>query len=1679
MHDENEKWENGAALAGEEGAVSFNGESMDSAEKWHRILHQLEHELNVCEDPARRARFNYALGEINEVRFGLKDAAMRYYQLSHESDPGYKPTIKAALRLFIEAGAWEMASDLASKLENLSLSESERAALYVSMASLFADRLGRREKAVEYLNKALTIEPDNIAAFRKLESLHIEAQDRHALINFYRRFIEDVNFSDYRGELYLSLADELAVDPEKDVEAIEAYRRAVEFDPHNLLAFNSLKKLLFASRRWLELLDIYGEEESVTEDAARLAVLKYQRARILSGELDDVRSALALLREGLELDAGNSLLLDELESLYEASGQWDRQAEVRRLLFDLAATPEERVEIAYRLGELYEEKLDNLDAAAEWFEKTLEMRGDYLPALQALERIYDRAGKNHKLFEIIIRQAQATSDKKLKASRYFNAAEVAQARLNDPELVVEQYRKVLDLLPGYLPAVKALSELYTFMGRPRDLIDMNEMLASNIPNINPEQYLYLMEKNGSLWEQLGDLNNAINCYERILSRLGEHLDTIKNLGRLYARAGRWESLITINEQESALINDQHRIVSLLCKCGEVAETKMHDEGRAIEYYRKVLVLSPAYHPAVKALGAIYARLKRWEELIRMYHRELDTTDEVELKTGIRFRIGQIYEEDLKNPRKAEVNYRQILEEDPSFMPALHALVRLHSHNGNAEALLEIHHSQLERCTDEPQKVFHLFKIAELQAGELNNPQGAVEAYRQLLEIDPPNRLARAALERLYAASGDRENLLTLLRRELVEEEGLMRRLNLLAQVADIFEELGRIEEAAATCREILVLSPTEKSAFQKLETLLKKLEQYKELPALYEQRARGLKGRARLDLLSSQADILENHVEDPEALAVVYGEMLRIDPVCLKALEFFEKAYAEAGEWDQLVEIYERRRALESDEEEKLRLTAAAAGLLEVELGRQAEALELYEAALAIRPDHFPSIQGARRLYFKLEQWGKLAELLESELKSKRSSSYCVAAAYQLGHLLETRFENNAAASELYRRVLELRPKHREAFIRLRRILEMERNHIQLMELLERRLSVLETMADQVEMHRTIADLAENELSDLEKAVNHRRLLLELQPGDTEEMLKLAELHRKASQHMDAVTCFKKAAERIDDAVRLRNIYYAIGEIYSHGLSDSHQAMAAFEKVLEYRPDDLQATEQLAEIYMKSKMWDQAAETLTMLLVNALPRERAVRYHLNLGEIYLEHLEQEEKAISNFEKALALNPSGQTSLETLTRIFSRKERWGHLIRIYEHTLEGLGEGEREKEIPLLLGLGAIHRDQLNDVEKSLEVFARAAKQDPDDLRVTEAQAVAMGRSPIYYLDAIDKHRRLLEQDPYRIESYSELYRIFHERQERDKAFCAAMALEFLRAENQQQTEFLAQCRQFTSGEAMGVIIPEAEREVLLIHPAEKGLVRDILMQLEPCMYHMEEANLDDYDLPGCRVAGVASSIYHLMESTAYYLGVELFKLYISQKQPDQLAVENTRPPTIIIGGSLAYASEGIKRFIAGCVVGRIGNGHVVYSQKHYAWLQTMAEAACYMFNPEISVYNASASQVEAIGLQLNRHLSPTARHELEAKAAEYARLETKPDYQNFQLAMQYSDDRMGLVMAGELRSAVESVLHLDYGKPFRPAMRSDEIIRQLVDERRAAELFRFSVSEDFFKLRQVVRQNLE
>jgi tetratricopeptide (TPR) repeat protein len=1648
----------------------------DSSAAWERLHAQLERELGYTEDPARQAALHHAIGEILELRLGETERALLHYQQAYAADPSHQPTLKAATRLFKEVGRWDMVIELLEGQDAGTLTELERVGLLIEQAQIYATRLDQRPVAIERLEQALTISPKSATAFKLLEKLYATSGDTGALIEFYNRYIFDPNFADLHLPLLQNLARIQEESEHLQSQAIETYQKIIELDPANLLAISALKRLLVKHRQWERLANVYQQEEKLVRDPRGKALVKYLQARIESDHHNNREAAEALLREGLAIDPDDVLLMDELETIYEASRNWEALVDIHTRQFSQARDRETQVELAFKIGGILQDNLERFDEAAEWYERALNAKPDYLPALHVLGKLYARSGRDDKLMAIMKHEAELVEDARLKAARYFVVAEHAQRKVGDHETAITYYKRLLELTPGYLPAIKALSEMYAYLGRLNDWIAMNELQISSIPNLNREQIIYLLEKNASLWEHMNQPEKAVDCHRRILEHSREFLPSIQALGRLFAQMKDWNNLVEINQLEADLINDQHRIVSLLCKNAEIYEANLADEPRAIDYYRRVLTLSPSYLPAVRALGGIYQRRGNWEELIKMYHRELDAAGQGEQATGIRFKVAQIYDEELNNPQKAEANYLRVLQDDPTFTPALHALTKYYQAQGKWQALIDLYESQLSRIQDNSLKLLSLYKVAELYETRLSDLSRAQDAYQRILELEPRNMAARRGLSRIYSQTNQRAEQLTLINMELEEVDDDSARLSLLIQAADIVSELADHDhDSILTYQQILTLDPDNSIAFQQLERLYRKSGLYADLADLYEARyARLSDDHDRLPLLWITIDVLENHLDDFERLADAYAEAIRIEPYNTRTLAFFEEVYGREGRFEQLLDIYDRQHQLSEDKPHLLQLYVSSGQILELELNRASEALQKYESALALDPDHFPARQGAKRVYAKLEKWTDLVGILEGELERAPSTGAFIATAYQLGYIRETKFNRRDIAADLYIKVLELDPTHKEAYLRAKKLLTEHKEYLKLADIYERRLKTLTVREDQLEMHRQIAQLAEGPLSDLRRAIENRRALMEADPDDLEQKRHLAELYRKNTDWQKAIELYEEIAPRLDDNTQLRDLYFAIGQIYQSELNDHSRAVSSFETVLAYEPNDLQAMERLGDLYKTLKLSEEASEILTKLLGYDLPKEKEIRYNLALGEIEMEQLGNEEKAIGFFERALALDPNNSNLLNTLSALFEKRNRWDQLVGLYE---DNLARQQGAARLGLMMGLARLYMEKLGDVDKALKNLARAHAEDPYNLEIQALQARAMGMNALYYLDAIDKHRQLIDQNPFRVESLHELVRIYAERNETDKSFCALMVLDFLKAQTEHEMSRFRQLRDSVTG-GIAATIPQREQDRLLIHPGERGLLRDLFLALEPALYKLSPVNLEPYGLPQCKVAGVNSSIYHLMENAAYHLGVDLFKIYISQEQPDLLAVENTKPPTIIMGGNLAFSAEGVKRFIAGRVMSMIRNGHTMFTRQGLDTLRFWVEAACHLYIPEVQVQGATISEVEDFTQSLNRAISKAARKELEETVRAWYKQDVKPDVAAFAQAMQHSDNRMGLLLAGDLVAAAESIVYLETGQPYRAGASTSDIIEAFRNDHSIKELILFTISEAHHELRQLIRVNV-
>ncbi len=1643
--------------------------------EWEGLLAVLEREAESQEDASKRACLFFTAGEILEFQLGDPEKAIAHYQKAFGADPGHLPTLKAAQRLFAEAGHWDMVLDLLDTREKGSETGSERANVLIDMADILFTRKADPDGAMARLEKALEQDPDSMRAFGTLEKILTTRESRDEIVAFYERFLADVRHESRHAAMQVNLAKILEERADTEDRAIEIYQRILAGEDGSVLAIGALKRLLMKKQRWDELFGVMESEEKITKDPGRRALIKYQLARLALDHMEDGARAAQLLSEGLDIDPGNVILLDELETIYENENDWGRLAPVLQRQYELAVDPEKRTEIAFKLGTLYRERMDAAEPAAEWFERAMSGSGSSMSAQHILEELYAALGQKDKLFNILQKQAEGIRDREQKARKLFRLAEMAHRELNAHESAIAAYRQVLELKPGYLPAIKSLSELYQFTGRTDDWLEMNELLIENTPDLSNEQWIYLLEKSASLWEYKTNIGKAVECHQRILERHPRHLASIGSLGRLFAKSQQWSRLVEINQREADLIGDRQRVLSLLFQSGEISLDKLKDTEKAESFFRKVLELAPTNDRAIQRLAGLYENAERWEDLIILWEQELEGVSEGHGKARIHFKIAQAYEEKVDLPEDAEKHYKAVLANDPEFMPALHALLRVYQKTDNIEALIGVYAEHAEHATDINSKLLSVQKIAELYEVRLKDLEKAELAYRTMLEAKPDNPTAKMGLYRIHMLSDDHVKQMELVDRDLHDAASDIDRIQLLLTAANLHAEAEELDAAIEAYKEILNLDPDGPAAFQQLERLYRRTGRYGELADIYEAmlvRAKDAKEKERL--LCASADLFRNHLDDRDRLREVYSEILRMNPNDRDALEYFLTVYASEKKWDVYMDLCQRLLELTRIPSQRLQLNLSLAHLYEIEFDRQEEALRRYERALEIDPACYPALQGLKRLYPKLHRPGELAVLLEKELKMAGSDAEFLSIAQELAALKDHVMRREDDALKLYLQILDRDIANDDVFERARTILNARKLHRPLVDILERRLEAGRNEEEALRLHRRIAEIAERHLADIECAIRHREKLVEKIPADSGQRRLLADLYAKSSRWEEAVRLYEETAAHLDDKEELKALYFEIGHLFQTELKDLPRASSAYETALGHAPNDLRVMDRLAGIYTELEMKDEAAEILKTLIRNKLPKDKELRYNLLLGEI---HLDAPDEALPFFDRALALDPDGRV-LERLTALFEERGQWEPLVGVYERHLESVDAADKKRRVNLLLEIARIRSEKLQDVEKSLAALEEASKLDPDNMEILVDQTRGMAINAMYYLDAIDKHRQLLDRQPFRVESYRELHRIFRERNERDKAFCALLSLDFLLSTDANQQSELRGNRERVMG-GISAIIPDADRVKHLIHPQAKGFLLEFFQQLEPALYKMEPVDLERFDLPGCKVAGVNSSIYHTMENAAYHLGVDLFKIYISQKEPDLLAVENTKPATIVIGGNLAFAGEAIKRFLAGMVMSRIRNEHVLFADEDADKLRFWVEAVCQLYIPDLPVQHASMDETQRFNSKINRLLSKAAKKALETLAREYAKADPKPDFAAFRRALRHTDNRMGLLLSGDLNAAAECLVFLETGKPYRPAGSAEDIIEAFQDHEQLRELLRFAVSEDFFELRKIIRINVD
>ena len=356
---------------------------------------------------------------------------------------------------------------------------------------------------------------------------------------------------------------------------------------------------------------------------------------------------------------------------------------------------------------------------------------------------------------------------------------------------------------------------------------------------------------------------------------------------------------------------------------------------------------------------------------------------------------------------------------------------------------------------------------------------------------------------------------------------------------------------------------------------------------------------------------------------------------------------------------------------------------------------------------------------------------------------------------------------------------------------------------------------------------------------------MERNPSDTEAFVALRKAYRQAQKHDRLVTLYEARAQAIEDNAKAGELFYLAAELRIDQLGDAEGAEADLVNAVDRDPSHIRAAARLKDIYREQ---GRTADYMTMLEMEAAAVARTrdpariAELEAEMSQLFLNHFARLERAVRNPQKTGKLAQEHVRSIESARKIYRALGDYRAVVRLYELELEGTQDARRRAD--LLLGLGRVLGEKLEELDAAAQRLAEVVRLRPRDEKALELLAGVYANpnwigadgvdraAAIYYQiarrrqeasdteNAIAALRRALTAVPVHAESSELLERVYYDArrfQELDRFYRERIGIATVEPE---RIDFLYKRAQLAEGELEDVA--EAQRvynEISLIEPA--------------------------------------------------------------------------------------------------------------------------------------------------------------------------------------------------------------------------------------------------------------------
>ena len=1361
--------------------------------QWEKLIHALEIRAAHAEDEFTQVQVLNDIAKTWEENLEKTSQALETYGRIFRIQPADTDTQGQIARLASKTLAIDTWAALyASVLEEDKLEDdSDKRVIMLTLARLYAERLGQSEKAVELCSRLLEEEPEELEAYDVLEWIYAKDSDFGKLLELWTMKHEIVQDTEEKVALCLRMATIQEEILKNDDAAAKTYQGILEIEPTSALAATALERLLRKTRQFDTLVEFYRNQMDVVASDDERVDMMQKLALTLFNELHNTEDAVATLRDALDIQPKSNACKRAVETM-------------------LKATPEneETVETRHAMAAM----LESIYTPAEWNKLA-----------SVLEVMIQTTDDDFTRVELMMRQASLYEEHEALHQRAFQT--YAKAFVASPATV--EARDKVEALAVELNNASALANVYM------DAIEHCEDDAEKLP---------LYERAAAIWNNdLRDTAKAAQCYEAICDMDDQNVAAICALETIYAAEGRHEQLVSVYKRHvemSASMLDQK---DLFYKIAELQEGVLNNSDAAIETYLAVLDLDSEDQFALDALEKLYARTENWKELINIYQQKIDNATDVDERIRLHVLAAETWHNKLNDVDSAIEHYNAALTESDEHIPSLEALERIYEAAERQDDLIDNLQTQADiyvRKSNVAMKQAKLLKMAHILVDKAQDNARAVELLSTMLSEDGVNDEAVEMLNGLldhddlvhdiafvlmplYRKQNQDEAFIRVAERKIATCDDDFEKRSLYLETAQIADQNQTLSDKAfGFLASALKLQPTDDEIIREIEAMTDKHACYSELVALCDQILEDNSDPdvcIRLSLLAAR--YTEEKLGDSEKTIALYERILDLDAMSEVALNALHRLYKATGNQARLADILQKQIDAGQQPVNDLRYELALLRMDE----DPAEAFDLLKQVLLDEPGKEAAVTAIESLLHHKALTNEVAEIIEPIYVERQDNDKLIG-------LLNARIEVSEDPSDavmLYKRIASLemdaRNDRNAAFAAWNKAVALDASdeeilsHIEALatelgkwdELVDAYQKALEATSDEdvkLALYLKLADIYIDKLGRDEAAIDVLNTATALNNSHVEAFRKLEAIYARTNNNKALLSVKEQLADLIFEMPEQTALLFQCADIALNTLNENEKGIEILEKIIAIDDTNLSAIDPLITLYNEAGQNEKYVELLHKKLLATNDNEVHFDIYMTLARTYADKLDDSASAVDNYRNALNIKPSAEIYqaleaifsrtgafqdmddllLEQFDKVASASEKAQILIKRARLASENFGDnfqaGEylkqaMEEEPSNLDAFNALDKlysadgrfDELLELlKRQLEKASNVADKTAINIRIANLAATHLDDAET----AIDSLKRVLSDDPSNLDALSTLIRIYEQQKDYDLAMGA-------------------------------------------------------------------------------------------------------------------------------------------------------------------------------------------------------------------------------------------------------------------------------------------------------------------